>query len=171
MGLRAAQIKKAIGAALCAFYFSYCVLNPEQWHIVNWINLVFHEAGHTLLFFFGDFVHVLGGTLFQIGIPLGIVFYYLRNREYFSAAIILMWVGQAFVDVSIYAGDAIRQELPLLGGENAEHDWFNMLSDLGILHHTNTVAFTLETMGFVILTFSILWAFYNVFNLGAEGGT
>jgi hypothetical protein len=33
-------------------------------------NLVFHEAGHLLMLPFGQFMSVLGGSLFQLLVPL-----------------------------------------------------------------------------------------------------
>ena len=34
------------------------------------INLPFHEAGHVIFSFLGDFLHVLGGSLNQVIVPV-----------------------------------------------------------------------------------------------------
>src|SRR6185503_5165424 len=44
-------------------------------------NLVFHEAGHVLLGFFGRFIAVLGGSLFQFALPLMLTGVFLKQRD------------------------------------------------------------------------------------------
>ena len=50
-------------------------------------NLVFHEAGHVLFALFGRFMTVLGGSLFQFGLPLALAGVFLRQRDQFGAAV------------------------------------------------------------------------------------
>ena len=50
--------------------------------IFNWANLVFHEAGHVIFSPLGRFMTVLGGSLFQILVPLlCMVAFLTRNLE------------------------------------------------------------------------------------------
>jgi hypothetical protein len=140
-----------IGAIAIGGYFLYSAATPFEPHIVDAANLIFHEAGHTLFIFFGQFIHVLMGSGFQVLLPLLIVLYFIYNEKYFEAAICSMWVGENMVNVSIYAGDAVRMELPLLGGDSAYHDWHYILSTLGVLSWTDTVAMILSIMGFAII--------------------
>src|SRR4029453_495778 len=44
-------------------------------------NLIFHEAGHVILGIFGQFVGVLGGSLFQFALPLIIAGAFLRQGD------------------------------------------------------------------------------------------
>lgn len=137
--------------AVVALYFFNIVLHPTDWHFIDNVNLIFHEAGHPLMMFFGRFLNIAGGTIFQIGIPAVISFYFWKREEFFSASLTLFWVGQNFISASVYAGDAIVQNLPLLGGDSVQHDWTAMLSMLGILKYTPLVADIFFYVGVLII--------------------
>lgn len=81
------------------------------------INLVFHEAGHIFFMPFGRLMMFLGGSLFQVLLPLllGGAFLVI-NRDAFGAAVCLWWAGQSLMDVAPYIADARALRLPLLGG-------------------------------------------------------
>jgi hypothetical protein len=97
------------------------------------VNLIFHEAGHTILAGFGQFIHILGGSLMQVMVPLVIAIAFAVQRQFYAGAVTLCWVGQNLWDVSIYIKDAQERSLPLLGGENVLHDWHFLLLDLNLL--------------------------------------
>ncbi|NJL83775.1 MAG: hypothetical protein HC890_14125 [Chloroflexaceae bacterium] len=103
------------------------------------VNLIFHEAGHVFWAIFGQFIGVLGGSLMQILIPTMMLGNFLFTKQWYAAAIALWWVGQNFMDVSIYIKDAGEQILPLLGGEAVIHDWFYLLGRLKLLQQDDLV--------------------------------
>src|SRR5262245_7430595 len=90
-------------------------------------DLVFHEAGHIILSPFGRFVTVLGGSLFQVVVPVVCAVAFLRQPNEFGAAVCSWWAGQNLTDVAPYIADARALQLPLLGGgtgrEVEGHDW------------------------------------------------
>ena len=45
----------------------------------------------------------------------------------------LLWFGQNFINISVYAADAQAKRLPLLGGNKVYHDWDYLLREIGIL--------------------------------------
>jgi hypothetical protein len=149
---------------LAAWYFiSYAIHSKDldNWNIIDSIDLIFHEAGHTIFFFLGDFIRVLAGSAFQITLPIVFVLYFfLYRREYFSASLLLFWVGQNIINVSIYMSDAIVQQLPLLGGESSIHDWNYILSYLNILEHTNTIGLIVYNVGFFVIIISAVMSIY-----------
>ena len=111
------------------------------WFLVHSLNLLPHEAGHFFFRFFGTFMMFAGGTILQLAFPCLFGWYFLTNDGKWGLQLSLLWLGQNFVDVSAYAADAQARALPLLGGLGPEaHDWYNMLSMLGLLEHTPLVA-------------------------------
>jgi len=102
------------------------------------VHLPFHEAGHVLLSPFGRFLGVLGGSMFQVAIPLlcGAVFL-LKNRDPYAASVTLWWAGQSLMDLAPYIADARALQLPLPGGRTGAevegHDWEYLLGTLGLL--------------------------------------
>ena len=113
---------------------------------IHGIDLVFHEAGHVIFGFFGEFLAVLGGSLTQVLMPVIATVAFLRTRQWASAAVTLVWTGQSLTDVAIYAADGQARALPLLA-EALIHDWGYILGRLGLLQSTETVGRLLFALG------------------------
>ena len=138
---------KLVVAALAGFYFLWCAYDPFQWHFIDNVNLVIHEAGHIIFIIGGEFLTIAGGSLFQVIVPAVFVGYFYRAGQKYSAALVMFWVGASLLNVSVYAGDSVALQLPLLGGEDSIHDWNYMLSRLGWLNLTARIANAIRFMG------------------------
>jgi hypothetical protein len=123
------------------------------------INLPFHEFGHVLFMPFGRFMMILGGSLFQVIMPLGLLMVFVfKQRDTFAASIMLWWSGQSFIDLSPYIADAEYRALPLVGGGGEEsHDWGNLLTMLNLLPQTQFIAKCCFTLGAIIIISALLW--------------
>jgi hypothetical protein len=147
-------------AILATCYFAYYTVTAHDWHLIDSVNLLIHEAGHIIFLPFGDFLHILGGSLFQTVFPMLYVGYFYAKQQYFSASLLVFWMGQNLLNVSIYASDAVVMQLPLLGGDTSGHDWHNILSMLNLLPYTTQIGSLIYCSGLVVLAlaayFSIL---------------
>lgn len=129
------------------------------------INLVFHEAGHVIFMPFGQFMHVLGGSLGQLLMP-AIVCWVLvvKNRDNFGGALALWWIGQSLKDLGPYINDARDLQLQLLTGHSQDvpetHDWANILLDLGLINHEKKIALCADLMGSMIILLALAWGGY-----------
>ncbi len=132
--------------------------SPPHWTFISSVNLIFHEAGHAIFFVFGNFMHVLGGTLGELLIPLAIIFHFLRQGHRFALGFSLWWLSTALFNVSIYAADAQERVLPLITGDPGTHDWWYLLNVLGIIEHDNLVGNI-----FFVLSVCVLWYAIVVF--------
>jgi hypothetical protein len=123
------------------------------------INLPFHEFGHILFMPFGEFMMILGGSLFQVLLPLALMCVFVfKQRDTFAGSIMLWWCGQSFIDVSPYIADAEYRALPLVGGGGEEsHDWGNLLTMMDALDNTQTVANCSFAIGAVLIIVAIIW--------------
>ena len=65
----------------------------------------------------------------------------------------LLWLGQNFINISVYAADAQARKLPLLGGNKVYHDWNYLLTEIGLLKFDAEVGFFI--FGIAILVFII----------------
>jgi hypothetical protein len=126
-------------------------------------NLVFHEAGHVLFMPFGEFMTSLGGSLFQVLVPLicAISFAY-QYRNWFGAAVCTWWAGQNLVDVAPYIADARKLQLVLLGGRTGAevegHDWEYLLTAMGWLHLDQRLGRAALIMGTLVMIGALVWA-------------
>ena len=159
------QYVKTLLAVAVWMYCMGIVFNPGEWHFIDNVNLIFHEAGHYVFFFLGEYVQVAGGSLMQLLIPLVVFFHLYKTEQRYSAYLVLFWLGQSFINVSIYAGDAQKMELPLLGGSAVIHDWYYLLSHAGVLHLTPYIANTIFGVGF---TFFFVALYFSLFEVWKE---
>jgi hypothetical protein len=141
------KLPKLIVAGIASAYFLWCAYDPTQWHLIDGVNLLIHEAGHIVFSPFGEFMMIAGGSLFQVIMPLLFVGYFAYQRKFYSAALVLFWVGESILNVSVYAADSLALQLPLLGGPDSMHDWNYLLSSLNLLQATARVAGTIRVLG------------------------
>jgi hypothetical protein len=150
---------KLIVAGIATAYFLWCAYDPSQWHLIDGVNLLIHEAGHLVFSPFGEFMMIAGGSLFQVIMPALFVGYFIYQRQYYSAALVLFWVGESILNVSVYAGDSIALQLPLLGGQDSVHDWNYLLTSLDLLSSTSTVAGLIRFLGTIVIVAAAAGAF------------
>jgi hypothetical protein len=131
--------------------------------VLDLLNLAFHEAGHLFLSPFGQTLHVLGGTLMQLFVPALLAGYFLLKRGPFSATVCLWWLGQSFVNVSVYMADAREMKLDLVGG--GEHDWTQIFYQFGLLGEESVRAVSTLTHHFGVLVMLASAAFIASFSL------
>lgn len=91
-----------------------------------WIITPLHEGGHFLFMFFGRTLYILGGSFWQVMIPLLLFAVALKQRS-FWANVYLIFAGVHLIALSPYIMDAPFRSLPLLGGRREGHDWYNLL--------------------------------------------
>jgi hypothetical protein len=137
--LKAFSLPKLLVVLLVAVFFARYFLTPGI--VINsflhGFILVLHEAGHMLMMFFGEFFAILGGTFWQLALPIMFALYFLFTKQVWSASLVLFLVAFSFVDASIYVEDALERELPLITFDQDTHDWWNLLLRLNLLRYDN----------------------------------
>ncbi|MBI3902878.1 MAG: hypothetical protein HY306_08065 [Nitrosomonadales bacterium] len=126
------------------------------------ILLPIHEAGHVLFRPFGEFMTILGGSLFQFALPLGIATaFVVVNRDNFGAALGVWWASVSLLDLSPYIYDAFAPQLVLLGGHTGEegpHDWIYLLGTLGQLRNSQHWGAFVHGLGSVGVVAALVWS-------------
>ena len=117
------------------------VFQYQTWWFIQNVNLIFHEAGHIIFYFFGEFAAILGGSILEILIPFMVVVHFARTKQPISAAVGCWWLTTALLSVSIYASDARERLLPLITNDVDSHDWFNLLQRLDLLKYDDLVGY------------------------------
>lgn len=125
-------------------------------------NLVFHEAGHVVFAVFGRFVSVLGGSLLQFALPVGLAVGFLRQDDAFGAAVCVWWAGENLLDLAPYIADARALQLVLLGGKTGAevegHDWEYLLAQLGWLRFDRILGQWAHGLGLLMMVGALIWA-------------
>lgn len=146
-------------AGLLTLYFLWIAYNPLAGSFLDMVDLPIHETGHFVFAPLGEFMGFAGGSLFQVIMPAAFVGYFVWKQSYYSAAIVLFWVGQSILNVFVYAQDAVTMLLPLVGG--GIHDWNWMLERLGLLGYTKPIAGMIRLVGtLTIFTAAVLSIYF-----------
>ena len=126
------------------------------------ILLPIHEAGHVLFMPFGQWLTVLGGSLFQLALPGGIAIAFIRiNRDNFGAAIGLWWTSISLMDLAPYIYDALQPQLILLGGNvgtDGPHDWIYLLDSISQRFNAQHWGALAHTLGGLLMFAALAWA-------------
>jgi hypothetical protein len=127
------------------------------------LTIIPHEAGHLICNPFGLLLMFLGGSIWQVLLwaLLGAFYTWVRRKP---AQALLSWMiaGHSCINVAVYMRDAQERNLPLLfalGPEN--HDWWNILSRLGLLRYDNLLADMTSTLGAIIVLACIAWGLWR----------
>lgn len=147
------RIVRAAGILLFALWVFRYMTHMEP--LLHGSLLIFHEAGHVLFMPFGEFLMVLGGSLFQLMVPAFFVAYFARRRDAFAACFAALYLAASFAGVAIYIADARAGELPLLGGERAAHDWTFLLIEMKLLRHDRTIGGIVMMLGWVLYVIAL----------------
>ncbi len=149
------NIPKLAFALLLSIYFLRIAYDPMGGSFLDNVDLPIHETGHLIFRILGEFIGIAGGSLFQVIFPAVFVGYFVWQRSFYSAAIVLLWVGQSILNVWVYAADAVVMQLILTSGftgsEGSFHDWNYLLTATGLLNSTRTVAGIIRFFGTVTI--------------------
>jgi hypothetical protein len=151
------RLVRLLLTAALALYGVPCLLRPESGRILDAVDLAIHETGHLVFAPLGELMSFLGGTLFQLAIPVAFVVYFWQRADRHAASVALWWVAQNCWNVSVYVADARTQALPLVGG--GEHDWAYILGRFGWLKHDQALALDIRLLGAAIYVFAVVAGF------------
>jgi hypothetical protein len=149
-------LKKWFLSILLLPVFAHLLYHRGEYGLIDNADLVIHEAGHFFFMFFGRFIYTLGGTLMQIILPTLIAWYFFKNNYKTGVQISLLWLGQNFINISVYAADAQAMKLPLLGGNHVYHDWNYILGHLNLLTYDYIAGYIFFGAAIVIFVIAFL---------------
>jgi len=156
-------VSRAALAAWLVFYalfLLHALTDRDGFLLIDNVNLIVHEAGHLLFGWLGYWLGIWGGTLLQLLAPLALSVYFLFQRHTTGTAFAAFFFFENFLYTATYVADARRQLLPLVttgGGEGANHDWYLILSRLGLLRQDTLIAGFVRTLGWLGMLATVAW--------------
>lgn len=141
-------------------------LRDDQYQgIAKGLNLALHEIGHAIFGWFGEFIGIFGGSLFQCLCPAVAFAVFRRQGDRFALSFCFAWLGTNLYDVATYIADARAMDLPLVSpfaGDEIIHDWNWLLSELGWLAHDQGIAGFTRFLGAVSFLVFLVWGSIEV---------
>lgn len=133
--------------------------------IAKGLNLALHEIGHAIFGWFGEFIGILGGSLFQCLCPAIAFEVFRRQGDRFALAFCFAWLATNLFDVATYVADARAMELPLVSpfaGDEIIHDWNWLLTETGMLAYDQSLAALLRGLGHISFLIFLVWGTIEV---------
>lgn len=149
---------RAVAVTLLVPYVAWLAFG-YRYHFVDGVNLLIHEAGHVLFTPLGQTAHMLGGTILQLAIPVAFCVHFLRRGERYAAALLGVWVAESLMYTGRYMGDAVAQQLPLVGG--GIHDWHWLLLRADLLRHAEGLGLAVHIVAVCLAVASVYLAWVH----------
>ena len=146
-------VRLAVTLLLGAYGF-VMIRNPETYRLIDNVDLAIHETGHIVFMPFGEVAQFLGGTLFQLIVPMVFLGYFIKNGDRHAGTIMVWWIAQNCWNVARYVQDARTQELPLVGG--GVHDWGYLLAHWRLLPKDQEIARAIFATGVILFFFAVV---------------
>jgi hypothetical protein len=132
-----------------AYMFINYLRRPDYLSILGAFNYWIHEAGHLLALPFGQMLEAISGTMLEMLMPIVFLVVFLKQGEFFGASFCCGWLSTCFFYASWYISMAQRTD-------DWTHDWYNILSTLGILMYNRQIAFLAKSVAVLLMLFSII---------------
>ena len=137
--------------------------------LLDMIDLLLHEGGHTIFGLFGwRFLTILGGSLMAVLIPFLLFLTAWNKGQKILAQFCLFQMGYTTFVSTLYCADAYYKVLPLIGNDPSKsgHDYANMLSSLNILDKHMEVAWVSFSIGILFFVLCLAWPYFKKEELG-----
>ncbi len=130
--------------------------------ILDFANLLFHEAGHPIFGLVNERLGVYGGTLGQLTFPLFLMISFWRKSQPIPFAVAWIWFFENWLNIARYMADARALQLPLVGG--GDHDWNEIFTRWNALSNDTHIAQITKILGWLGMTAAVLWLFRRAWN-------
>ncbi|HEY2805401.1 MAG TPA: hypothetical protein VGI92_06030 [Gemmatimonadales bacterium] len=147
---------------LLAYFASKAIqqlLSDEfEFSILYGILFGVHELGHLVLGLLGnDVLTALGGSLFQILLPIGAAALMAQRKDRVGIAICGCLLALSLGEVGVYIADARAESLDLvsMSSEGATHDWNFILGAWHMLNDDIALGHFVRNVGWLVLVLSV----------------
>lgn len=141
--------------AFYAAFLVYAASSATGFLLIDFANLLVHEAGHAAFGWAGYYTQILGGTIGQLLVPIACTLVFIRRGETPAVAFCACWTFENLLYVATYMADARRSALPLVGSE--ESDWTILFTRWGVLDQDLTIAAWTRGIGWIGMLASVGW--------------
>jgi hypothetical protein len=144
-----------------ALFLLYAAFDRSGFLFPDYVNLMFHEAGHVVFGWLGRTVMILGGTLGELLVPLLCAIYFFTQREVFGVTFSAFWFFENFPYIGTYMADARTGALPLVG--SGEHDWEILFTQWGLIMQDQAIGASVRFLGWFGMFATVAWLAYRIF--------
>jgi hypothetical protein len=152
---RVSRLGGAIVLTLYLLFLLYAWRDDSGFLILDYANLVIHEAGHPLFSYFGHTLMLLGGTFGELLVPLLCAAFFSYHRQTYGVAFSLFWFFENFLYIGVYMADARTLIRPLVNSD--ESDWTLLFEQWGILAYDQKIGHLVRQVGWLGMFAVVAW--------------
>jgi len=137
--------------------------------IVNQTLGMIHESGHGICYVLpcSQFLTVLNATVFQIGFPLGVAYYYRRRNNPFASAVAFYITGISAYYTSWYISTVNEGKLVPASksflGVDGYHDFYYLLEQIGMLAYYQEISLLVKAVAYGMMFYGLWQMFLDAF--------
>jgi len=149
-----------------AIHLNYDGIMLSLHNLFTSANLIVHESGHGVCYLLScpQFITSLNGTLFQLALPIIVIFYYRKRFNTLGVGLGFMWLAQNLIYVAWYMSYAqTPNKYPFFLGGAATHDFWYMFSQLGVLEYDWLIAGLVRVIAVLMLLSSYFYLLYSAY--------
>ena len=145
----------AFAVGVTVFLVVVLLSPPGFVFLLDFANLLFHEAGHPIFGMLNDRLGVYGGTLGQLTLPAILMISFWRKAQPIPFAVCWIWFFENWLNIARSMADSRALELPLVGG--GDHDWNEIFFRWNVLSHDMLIASITRIAGWIGIITAIFW--------------
>jgi hypothetical protein len=149
----------AFTVGMAAFLVIVLVSPPGFVFLLDFANLLFHEAGHPAFGILNSQLGVYGGTLGQLTFPFILMISFWRKAQPIPFAACWIWFFENWLNIARYMADSRALELPLVGG--GDHDWNEIFFRWNVLSYDTLIANITRRLGWLGMIAAVLWILWR----------
>ena len=106
---------------------------------------------------------IVSGSIMQLAVPLGLVVYFVKQRDYFAVTVAGGWLSSSLFNVASYIADAQAQQLPAISLDldaTSTHDWNYLLTQWQVLDQYKPISQGVGIVALFVWFLSVVWGAY-----------
>jgi hypothetical protein len=159
---RVSRVGGAIVLTLYLLFLLYAWRDESGFLILDYVNLVIHEAGHPLFSYFGHTLMLLGGTLGELLVPFLCAAFFFYHRQTYGLAFSLFWFFENFLYIGVYMADARTLVRPIVNSD--ESDWTLLFEQWGVLAYDQKLGHMTRQLGWVGIFSVVAWLAFRIYS-------
>jgi hypothetical protein len=158
------RITRVGGGAVLGCYLLfllYAYRDTSGFLILDYVNLMIHEAGHLFFGWGGRTLMLLGGSIGELLVPVLCGAFFFYHRQTYGLAFSLFWFFENFLYIGTYMADARACALPLVNSDIG--DWTILFGQWGLLTYDVRIGRFMRQLGWLGMLGIVVWLGYRLY--------
>ena len=142
-------------------FLVYAWSDTTRFLFPDFVNLMIHEAGHAVFSWGGETLHILGGTLGELIVPIACVVAFFFQRQIYGFVFSVFWFFENFLYIGTYMSDARTSVLSLINSD--ESDWTILFTKWNVLQYDQQIGHVSRMIGWAGMLTVMVWLSYRAY--------